>query len=140
VSPTTGQGKVIGASDSYPVNGDSDKLWLRLAFAEQGGCQRSFAFTTGKNEDEKLKHCVDRFSKFLEKVISLSFHHDKYSRAAHTDQRCHRCDGNSDPDKHGGTLTDVCAVYKMTTVGKGAPDQHPLKGTEDLGPFVCVDT
>jgi hypothetical protein len=29
VSMTTGLGKAIGASDSYPVNGDSDKLWLQ---------------------------------------------------------------------------------------------------------------
>jgi hypothetical protein len=139
VSMTTDQGKVTGASDSYPVNGDSDKPWLQLAFAEEGRCQGSFAFTTGKNDDEKLKHCVDRFSKFLEKVSSSSFHHSKYSRAAHAD-RSHQCDSNSDTDKHGGTLTDVCAVYRMTTVGKDDSNPHPLKGTDGLGPFVWVDT
>ena len=101
---------------------------------------RKFCIHFGKDDDEKLKHCVDRFSKLLEKVSPLSFHHSKCSRTAHTDQRCHQCDGNSDTEKHRGTLTDVCAVYKMITVGKDDPDPHPLKGTKDLGPFVCVDT
>jgi hypothetical protein len=74
VSMTTGQGKGIGASDIYPVNGGGDKLYLQLAFAEEGGCQGSFASTTGANDDEKLKHCVDRFATIVNGVSPLSPH------------------------------------------------------------------
>ncbi|KAL8842264.1 MAG: hypothetical protein Q9170_000590 [Blastenia crenularia] len=117
VSMTDGQGKAIAVSDSFSVNGGADKIYLQLGYAETGHCQGNFAFTIGNNDDEKLAYCTDRFDKIL-----------------------NGCDTSSTSKKYGGSLEEICAVYKITTVSKDDPDPHTLVGTGDLGAFQCEAT
>lgn len=74
VSMTDAVNKGIGVTDSFDVGG-GNKLWLQLSFAEDGGCVGYFAFTVGANDNEKLKHCTDRFMPILDGVSTIPFPH-----------------------------------------------------------------
>lgn len=110
-----GRHKALGMSDSRDVN-SGDKLYISLAFAEND-CMGTFQFDIGQTDDERMKHCTDRFGKIN-----------------------NGCNSGGSFPKYGGTLDDVCAIYTLTARKRDAPDPTRLKSQGDLGDFVCVDT
>lgn len=72
VSMATGQNKALGVSDSYTVNDGKDKLYLQVAFSEEGDCVGESAFTTGKTDEEKMTFCTMRFERILHRVNATS--------------------------------------------------------------------
>lgn len=108
-----GRHKALGFSDSFPVNGGADNLWLGLSFSEDG-CIGMFQFDVGKDDKKSVAHCVNRFEAIL--------------------SGCH----DHPPGKRlGGEFHDVCAVYRMTARKPGSPDPMALKSSTDPGTFTC---
>lgn len=108
-----GRHKALGMSDSFPVNGDADKLWLGLSFSEDE-CMGMFQFDVGKDDNESLAHCVDRFETVL-----------------------NGCKADATGKRIGGELHDACAVYRITARQADQPDPMMLKSSSDPGTFTC---
>lgn len=108
-----GRHKALGISDSFPINGGADKLWIGLSFSE-GDCMGSFQFDVGANDDEKLANCVVRFRTIL-----------------------NGCNVEGLFPKYGGELGDACAIYRMTARKADQASPLTLKSEGDLGAFTC---